>query len=80
MDPYRARAAAVLMRAIKDAYGMASKQDKDDARRFLRPHNDLLREYCDHLDLDPVAFCAAVHKNGPDWCRSKSIKRALEAS
>lgn len=75
---YRALAAAVLMRAIKDAYGQARKGVREEALRFLRPHNEVLVGYCEGLDLDPEAFCAAVHENGIEWCRSKGIKRALE--
>lgn len=81
-NPYRALAAAVLMRAIHDAYGKARgapKGTREEARRFLRPHNETLRAYCDGLDLDPVAFCRAVHENGPDWVKSKSIKKLAEA-
>jgi hypothetical protein len=77
-SPYRALAAAVLMRAIKDAYGQAPKGVREEARRFLRPHNAVLVDYCEGLDLDPEAFCAAVHENGPQWCRSTGIKRSLE--
>jgi hypothetical protein len=69
---HRALAAAVLNRAISDAYGIAAATpERRSARRFLRPHARGLQFWCTVLDLDPRAFCVAAHKNGPDWVRKR---------
>lgn len=68
----RSLAASVILRAIKDAYGRmdmpVTKQQRQThaatARAFLRPDNPDLAFYCAILDLDPVALCEAVEKNG----------------
>lgn len=70
---YRALAAAVIIRAVKDAYGSiddpASGRAKraairQEAREFLRPGNEMFDVLCDGLDLDPAATSQAIKLRG----------------
>lgn len=70
---YRALAAAVITRAIKDAHGhaggpgvaKATRQSRyRSAKAFLDPENEQFRLYCDMLDLEPEALYDAIRRNG----------------
>lgn len=74
---YRGLAAAVVLRAIKDAHGQSNdvmgrtrkRKVRDEARRFLSARNPNFAFLCDGLDLDPVALVEAVKTNGPAFAR-----------
>ena len=71
-DGFRALAAAVLVRAIKDAHFQTddklTKKERASirgcARDFMRPENELFRVYCGLLDYDPDAVAEGVKRNG----------------
>lgn len=66
MNPRRIRglAAAVLTRAIRDAFQATPSRHRQDARHFLRPGNPQLALYCELLGWDPEVFLGAVQANG----------------
>lgn len=78
-SPPRAIAAAVLLRAVKDAYGSSVPACyRQSAQRFLHPENPEYHLYCDALDLDPQALLEAVKRNGRRWFDRKFPLREKE--
>ena len=83
-DGYRRLAAAVIIRAIKDANGhlgneLEPKSNRrtiaQDAREFLRADNAMFQTYCDGIDLEPTALLAAIRRNGAEFAMQASRER-----
>lgn len=76
---YRALAAAVLIRAVRDAHGDLSTTQSGDVRKrivqdacaFLDPENERLAFFCDAIDIEPASFIEAVKKRGNVYRKSE---------
>jgi stage V sporulation protein SpoVS len=85
-DGYRALAAAVLVRAIKDAHGQTDGalsirqgvEFQQCARGFLRPNDEMLKVYCGLLDYNPVAVAEGAKQRGRSVVRQ--ARRAMRGA
>lgn len=79
MSGYRALAAAVITRAVKDANGSldgpALGREKRtairlDAIAFRQPANEMFQLWCGVLDMDPAALSEAIKRRGANFTRT----------